>query len=175
MADYRPGRSFTSRSYPVVPPIYQTTTFELDDRSYKDIQDAGGLHETWYTRFGNPTVDAAAAEVARLHGARRSLMTASGMAAIATTLVTLLRAGDTVVASKQVYGDTGDLLARDLPALGITVVRVDAWEVDTAGFDEIERACVDSHRWWSADELAGTDEPFYPTGLADLLRTLVGV
>ena len=140
MDEYRPGRAFTSRSAPVVPPIYQTTTFELDDRSYKDIQDAGGLHETWYTRFGNPTVDAAAAEVARLHGARRSLMTASGMAAIATTLVTLLRAGDTVVASKQVYGDTGDLLARDLPALGITVVRVDTW--DTAGW----AAAIAEHR-----------------------------
>ena len=47
-------------------------------------------------------------------------MTASGMAAIATTLVTLLRTGDTLVASKQVYGDTDDLLRRDLPALGIT-------------------------------------------------------
>jgi cystathionine beta-lyase/cystathionine gamma-synthase len=138
--DHRPGRSFTSRTPPVVPPIYQTTTFELDDRSYKDIQDAGGLHETWYSRFGNPTVDAAAAEVARLHEARHSLMTASGMAAIATTLVTLLRSGDTVVASRQLYGDTGDLLARDLPALGVTVIRVDAW--DTAGWS----AAIAAHR-----------------------------
>ena len=132
---YRPGRDHTSRTYPVVPPIYQTTTFELDDTSYDDIQGTGGLRETWYSRFNNPTVDAAAAEVARLHGAARSMMTASGMAAIATTLVTLLRSGDTVIASKQVYGDTDDLLQRDLPALGINVVRVDAF--DTA---EWERA-----------------------------------
>jgi O-acetylhomoserine/O-acetylserine sulfhydrylase-like pyridoxal-dependent enzyme len=74
-------------------------------------------------------VDAAAAEVARLHGARQSLMAASGMAAIATTLVSLLRSGDTLVASRQVYGDTGDLFARDLPALGIHVVRVDTFDV----------------------------------------------
>jgi len=114
----------------VVPPIYQTTTFELDDRSYDDIQRTGGLHETWYSRFGNPTVDAAAAEVARLHEARQSLLTASGMAAIATTLVSLLRSGDTLVAARQVYGDTGDLLSRDLPALGVTVIRVDAFEVE---------------------------------------------
>ncbi|GAA0915925.1 methionine gamma-lyase [Virgisporangium aurantiacum] len=130
MNTYRPGRDHTSRTFPVVPPIYQTTTFELDDTSYADIQGTGGLHETWYSRFGNPTVDAAAAEVARLHGAARSLMTASGMAAVATTLVTLLRSGDTVVASKQVYGDTDDLLTRDLPALGITVIRVDAFDTD---------------------------------------------
>lgn len=127
---YRPGRDHTSRTYPVVPPIYQTTTFELDDTSYEDIQGTGGLRETWYSRFNNPTVDAAAAEVARLHGAARSMMTASGMAAITTTLVTLLRSGDTIVASKQVYGDTDDLFQRDLPALGITVVRVDAFDTD---------------------------------------------
>jgi cystathionine beta-lyase/cystathionine gamma-synthase len=127
---YRPGRTHTSRTYPVIPPIYQTTTFELDDEAYADIQGSGGLHETWYSRFGNPTVDAAAADVARLHGARQALMTASGMAAIATTLVTLVRSGTTLVAAKQVYGDTGDLLARDLPALGVTVVRVDAFDVD---------------------------------------------
>jgi methionine-gamma-lyase len=126
---YRPGRTHTSRAYPVIPPIYQTTTFELDDRAYADIQGTGGLHETWYSRFGNPTVDAAAADVARLHGARQSLMTASGMAAIATTLVSLLRSGDTLVAARQVYGDTGDLFARDLPALGVHVVRVDAFDV----------------------------------------------
>ncbi|WP_152364835.1 trans-sulfuration enzyme family protein [Microlunatus speluncae] len=137
---YRPGRAHTSRTYPVIPPIYQTTTFELDDQAYADIQGAGGLHETWYSRFNNPTVDAAAAEVARLHGvgpggadgtrSGQSLIFASGMAAIATTLVTLLRAGDTVVASRQTYGDTDDLLRRDLPALGVTVIRVDAHDTD---------------------------------------------
>jgi cystathionine beta-lyase/cystathionine gamma-synthase len=130
LGGYRPGRTHTSRTYPVVPPIYQTTTFELDDLAYRDIEDEGGLHETWYSRFNNPTVDAAAADVARLHRAGQTLMTASGMAAIATTLVTLLRSGDTIVASRQVYGDTDDLLARDLPALGIRVERVDTFDTD---------------------------------------------
>jgi cystathionine beta-lyase/cystathionine gamma-synthase len=127
---YRPGRAHVSRTYPVVPPIYQSTTFELDDRSYEDIQRTGGLHQTWYSRFGNPTVEAAADEIARLHGARHSLMTSSGMAAVATTLVSLLRSGDSLVAAKQVYGDTGDLLSRDLPALGVTVTRVDTFDVE---------------------------------------------
>ena len=78
---HRPGRQHTSRTAPVIPPIYQTTTFELDDTSYKDIQGNGGLNETWYSRFNNPTVDAAAESVAWLHGATRALMTSSGMAA----------------------------------------------------------------------------------------------
>ena len=72
---HRPGRQHTSRTAPVIPPIYQTTTFELDDTSYKDIQGNGGLNETWYSRFNNPTVDAAAESVAWLHGATRALMT----------------------------------------------------------------------------------------------------
>jgi cystathionine beta-lyase/cystathionine gamma-synthase len=52
------------------------------------------------------------------------------MAAIATTLLTLLSAGDALVASRQVYGDTGDLIERDLPRLGVTVVRIDAFDTD---------------------------------------------
>ena len=137
---YRPGREHTSRTHPVVPAIYQTTTFELDDAAYADIQGGGGLHQTWYSRFGNPTVEAAAAEVARRHGASRSLMSSSGMAAIATTQLTLLRSGDTLVAARQVYGDTDDLFTRDLPGLGIEVVRVDA--SDTAAW----RRAVAEHR-----------------------------
>jgi cystathionine beta-lyase/cystathionine gamma-synthase len=50
------------------------------------------------------------------------------MAAISATLLTLLRSGETMVASRQLYGDTDDLLRRDLPGLGIRVVRVDAFD-----------------------------------------------
>jgi cystathionine beta-lyase/cystathionine gamma-synthase len=57
-------------------------------------------------------------------------MTSSGMGAIATTLLTLCRAGDRIVAAHQVYGDTHDLLARDLPALGVKVDRVDSTDLD---------------------------------------------
>ena len=59
---------------------------------------------------------------------------------IGGSLVTLVRSGDTVVAARQVYGDTGDLLARDLPALGVTVVRVDAFDVDAW------RTAISEHR-----------------------------
>jgi 8-oxo-dGTP pyrophosphatase MutT (NUDIX family) len=52
------------------------------------------------------------------------------------------------------------------------LVRVDAWDVDFAGHDAIERATVDAHRWWTVDELRATDEPFYPPDLPDLLDRL---
>lgn len=119
----------TPRTSPVVQPIYQTTIFALDDQSYVDIRSTGGLRETWYSRFRNPTVDAAAAAIAELEGGGAGLMTSSGMAAIATTLVTLVRAGDSIVAAKELYGDTRDLLVRDLDALGVGVELVDAADI----------------------------------------------
>jgi cystathionine beta-lyase/cystathionine gamma-synthase len=134
----RPGRAARSAGYlartrPVVPPIYQSATFFLDDVAYQDIQE-GGLTEHWYSRFANPTVDAAAAEIAELEGAEAALMTASGMAAIATTLVTVLQGRPRrIVAARQVYGDTRDLLVRDLPALGIDVTMVDTIDLDAWG------------------------------------------
>ena len=129
-ASGRPSESarYQAGSRPVVPPIYQSATFFLDDQSYKDIQ-AGGLDEHWYGRFRNPTVDVVADAIAALEHAEAGLMTASGMAAIATTLLTLLGAGDRVVASRQIYGDTRDLLVRDLPRLGVDVVMVDTTDL----------------------------------------------
>jgi 8-oxo-dGTP pyrophosphatase MutT (NUDIX family) len=55
------------------------------------------------------------------------------------------------------------------------LVRVDEWQVDTAGFDPEEKLTIDQHRWWSADELDATDEAVYPEELADLLRRLTVV
>jgi 8-oxo-dGTP pyrophosphatase MutT (NUDIX family) len=52
------------------------------------------------------------------------------------------------------------------------LLRVDAWEVDFAGHDAIERASVDGYRWWSAEELRATDERYYPADLPDLLARL---
>ena len=122
---------YVARTRPVVPPIYQSATFHLDDDiAYRDIESNGGLTEHWYSRLANPTVDAAAAEIAELEGAEAALMTSSGMAAIATTLVTLLQGGRRIVAARQVYGDTRDLLLRDLAALGSDVVMVDAADLD---------------------------------------------
>jgi hypothetical protein len=113
------ARGYLSRTTPVVPPIYQCTTFELNDDSYRDIVEGGGFGQTWYTRFGNPTVTWAADGVARLEGGQAAVMTSSGMGAIATTLLSLCRAGGRIVAARELYGDTRDLLVRDLPALWI--------------------------------------------------------
>jgi cystathionine beta-lyase/cystathionine gamma-synthase len=131
MSSSRPAQAerFMPRTRPVVPPIHQSVTYFLDDVAYQDVQ-AGGLDEVWYGRFRNPTVDVAADEVRRAEEADAAFMTSSGMGAIATTLLTLLRSGDRVVAARQVYGDTRDLLVRDLPTWGFDVVQVDATDLD---------------------------------------------
>ncbi|HET7734771.1 MAG TPA: aminotransferase class I/II-fold pyridoxal phosphate-dependent enzyme [Nocardioidaceae bacterium] len=130
MFEGRPSTAgtFNPRTRPVVPPIHHSVTYFLDDEAYKDVQ-AGGLDEIWYGRFRNPTVDVAADEVARLEGAESAFMTSSGMGAIATALLTFLRAGDRLVAARQVYGDTRDLLVRDLPSWGFDVMQVDALDL----------------------------------------------
>lgn len=55
------------------------------------------------------------------------------------------------------------------------LVRVDSWQVDTAGFDEIELGSIDGYRWWSAPELERTPDRYYPAELPTLLRSLVEV
>ncbi|MEU7901954.1 NUDIX domain-containing protein [Actinoplanes sp. NPDC049118] len=49
-------------------------------------------------------------------------------------------------------------------------LRVPRWQVDTRGFDAVERLTITDHRWWSAAELDASTEQIYPIGLADLLR-----
>jgi 8-oxo-dGTP pyrophosphatase MutT (NUDIX family) len=54
------------------------------------------------------------------------------------------------------------------------LLRVDEWGVDTTGFDQIERDSIDTHRWWSPQELLTTSEKYYPRELPTLLDDLVG-
>jgi 8-oxo-dGTP pyrophosphatase MutT (NUDIX family) len=51
------------------------------------------------------------------------------------------------------------------------LLRVDSWEVDTSGFDEIELGSIDGYRWWDVAELEGTGERYYPAELPALLRS----
>jgi ADP-ribose pyrophosphatase YjhB (NUDIX family) len=53
------------------------------------------------------------------------------------------------------------------------LVRVPSWEVDVSGFNAIERASVDAHRWWTAEELVASSEPYYPVELPELLDRLL--
>jgi O-acetylhomoserine (thiol)-lyase len=106
-------------------PIYQTTSYVFNNSDHAanlfGLAEAGFI----YTRLNNPTNDILEQRLARLEGGIGAVVTASGTAAISTALLTLLKAGDHIVASNSLYGGTYNLLNVTLPRLGITTTFVD--------------------------------------------------
>lgn len=111
-------------------PIYQSTAFVFKDSDHAANLFALAEPGNIYTRINNPTTDILEQRLAALDGGIAAVATASGMAAIATTLLTLLRAGDHIVASSSLYGGTYNLLNVTLPRHGITTTFVDPSDVD---------------------------------------------
>ncbi|NPA80693.1 MAG: aminotransferase class I/II-fold pyridoxal phosphate-dependent enzyme [Thermotogae bacterium] len=102
-------------------PIYQTSTFIFDSLEEAYGAFTGEEHHHIYTRVSNPNALYLGKKVALLEGAEAGVAFNSGMAAIATTLLTLLKPGDRMVSSKPVYGGTGELFAYLQEHLGIRV------------------------------------------------------
>ncbi len=109
----------------VVTPIYQTATFRYDTVEEGARLGAETGPGYFYTRWGNPTTAAFEQKMALLEGGEAALATASGMAAISTAVITLLRAGDHVVAPKAVYQATFGLLHSILPGYGVEATLLD--------------------------------------------------
>jgi O-acetylhomoserine (thiol)-lyase len=107
-------------------PIYQTTSYVFDSADHAaslfNLQTFGNV----YSRLSNPTVAALEERVAALEGGRAAIASASGMAAEAMALLTILQAGDHVVAAGALYGGTVTMLAVNLKKFGIEVSFVDA-------------------------------------------------
>ena len=116
--------------HPVAPPVYRTATFQFETMTeYADVL-ADRTPGYVYSRIDNPTSDAFAAAVAMLEGAAAGQPFASGMAATSTVLLTLLSAGDHVVAHTELYGGTYSLLRSVLPRFGIETTFADASDLD---------------------------------------------
>jgi len=79
-----------------------------------------------YTRYGNPTLAIAEKKLAALEGAEDAIVTASGMAAISSTLLSLLKAGDEIITTRQVYGGSYRLFRDVFPRFGIGVRYVES-------------------------------------------------
>jgi O-acetylhomoserine (thiol)-lyase len=107
-------------------PIYQTTSFVFDSAEHAaslfNLQTFGNI----YSRLSNPTVAALEERVAALEAGRAAVAAASGMAAEAMALMTLLQSGDHVVAAGALYGGTVTMLAVSLAKFCIEVTFVDA-------------------------------------------------
>lgn len=101
-------------------PIYETTTFVFDSAEEVERYQAGKTNKYLYSRYENPTVVATEQKLAALDRAEMALAFSSGMAATATTLMSLVKAGDEVVCGSAIYGGTLHLLADLLTRFGVT-------------------------------------------------------
>jgi cystathionine beta-lyase/cystathionine gamma-synthase len=112
---------------PLATPIYQTSTFEVTDN---DEQLRATHTDRFYTRYGNPTNTAAEKTIAVLEGMDAALTFASGMGAITTTLMALLKSGDHIVAQRDIYGGVNKFLSHWLPKMGIETTFVDTTDYE---------------------------------------------
>jgi methionine-gamma-lyase len=115
---------------PVNVPIYATSTFEVADATElaELLEFSRPGHS--YTRYSNPTHDALERALAELEGGEAGLVTASGMAAIFSVMLSILRAGDEVVIPSAVYGGTIGLARSVLERSGIRHRTVDPTDHD---------------------------------------------
>jgi cystathionine beta-lyase/cystathionine gamma-synthase len=128
----RGAADLEKKNGPLATPIYQTSTFEVTDN---DEQLRATHTDHFYTRYGNPTNTVAEETVAELEGVDAAQTFASGMGAITTTIMALLKAGDHIVAQRDIYGGVTKFLLQWLPKFGIETTFV-----DTVDYEQHERA-----------------------------------
>jgi cystathionine beta-lyase/cystathionine gamma-synthase len=128
----RGGASLHKKNGPLSTPIYQTSTFEVTDNKE---QVRATETDRFYTRYGNPTHTVVEKAIAQLEGTDAALLFSSGMAAITTSMLALVKAGDHIVAQRDIYGGVTKFLSQWLPRLG-----VETTFVDTNDLEQHERA-----------------------------------
>lgn len=107
-------------------PIYQTTSYVFRNSQHAadrfDLREPGNI----YGRLTNPTEDVLERRIAALEGGGAALAVASGAAAMTYAVLNIARKGDHIVAARNIYGGTYNLLDNTLPAYGVTTTFVDA-------------------------------------------------
>jgi cystathionine beta-lyase/cystathionine gamma-synthase len=121
------GADLQKKHGPVATPIYQTSTFEVTDN---DEQLRVTPTDMFYTRYGNPTNTVVELRIAELERADSALLFASGMSAITTAILALVKSGDHIVAQRDIYGGAGKFFGQWLPKLGIETTFVDTTEYE---------------------------------------------
>jgi O-succinylhomoserine sulfhydrylase len=99
--------------------LYLTSSFVFENAAQAAARFSGEEEGMVYARFSNPTVSMMQERLAALEGAEGCIATASGMAAILSTVMALLKAGDHVVASRSIFGATQQLFGNILPRFGV--------------------------------------------------------
>lgn len=112
---------------PEVAPIYQTTAYCVKDTDDYDFANKGGKY--LYNRTANPNRDCLGESISYLEHGEKTIVCSSGMAAISTVLLGLLKQGDHAVISKAIYGETIELIENMLKNYGIEVTFVDFTDI----------------------------------------------
>lgn len=111
-------------------PIFMTSTFEFDSIEHADATFGFETQDYVYTRGNNPTLKVLEERMAVLEGGAASVAFASGMAAISSVLMSLLKPGDEVVAHRMLYGSAWNLIKNILPRYGVSSRLVDFMSID---------------------------------------------
>src|SRR5713101_8716512 len=114
----------------VTAPIVRSANFTFASTAEMKRWAEGKSKAYIYTRYGNPTLAVAEARLAELEGGEDAVVTASGMAAISSALLAVVKSGEEIIATRQLYGGTYRLMRDILPRFGIRVRHVEA---DLAG------------------------------------------
>src|SRR6202030_2249388 len=123
----RGATDLDKKNGPMSTPIYQTSTFEVTDNN----EQLRATHtDHFYTRYGNPTNTVAEQTIAQLEGVDAALTFASGMGAITTTIMALLKSGDHIVGQRDIYGGATKFFTQWLPKMGIETTLVDSTEYE---------------------------------------------
>ncbi|MCD8036120.1 MAG: aminotransferase class I/II-fold pyridoxal phosphate-dependent enzyme, partial [Clostridiales bacterium] len=113
---------------PDCPPIYYSSACEVEDMDDYDFANAGGKY--FYNRTAAPNRDMLAETISYMESGEKSIITSSGMAAISTTLISLLKSGDRVLCSNAVYGETIEFMNNILIKFGICTDYADFTDID---------------------------------------------
>jgi methionine-gamma-lyase len=106
--------------------ICRTSTFTFSSTAEMKLWAEGKSKAYIYTRYGNPTLSVVEEKIAALEGAEAAVATASGMAAISHSLLAVLKSGDELISTAQLYGGTYRLMRDVFPGLGIKVHHVES-------------------------------------------------
>lgn len=123
--------SFPPKEVPVpdCPPLYFATAYEVEDMDDYDYASGGGKY--FYNRTAAPNRDMLAEAISYMENGEASIVTSSAMAAISTTLLSLLKSGDRILCSAAAYGETIELLKNLLPNFGIIADFADFTDLDS--------------------------------------------
>src|SRR5580658_7313230 len=119
-------------SVPVGTSIARTANFTFANTEEMKRWAEGKSSAYIYTRYGNPTLAIAERKIAALEGAEAAIVAASGMAAISSALLSILKAGDEVIATRALYGGSYRLMRDIFPGRGMGVRNV---ETDWGGIE----------------------------------------